>query len=330
MIEVKSVLRVGILLATVLTLAGCGAASSGEGGAGKGKTRSVEHALGKSEVPKEPKRIVDLSGGAGVDRLLTLGIVPVASWGAPGDDTGAPAWFEDIDWPVGVSAGEIENVGVGEGVSVERVAQMEPDLIIGYDYSFDGVKEELCQIAACVGITPTNGPEWKESFRKTAEVVGREAEYREWLDSYESRLEELKSASEAEGKTVSLLWNGDPSAVRIYASGSQPGSIAEEAGFELPGIARVDDGTGVTSPNISLEKIPEVEADAIFVMTDFTGDPEAIEKFDSTYGARPLWGRLDAVREDRVYPVDIYLWTNGGPTGIRDAMLPKLFGAFES
>jgi ABC-type Fe3+-hydroxamate transport system substrate-binding protein len=38
---------------------------------------------------------------------------------------------------------------------------------------------------------------------------------------------------------------------------------------------------------------------------------------------------LDAVRNGRVYPVDLYLWTNGGPTGIEEVMLPRLFGVFE-
>jgi iron complex transport system substrate-binding protein len=320
---------VALFAALLLAVVGCSSAGDGASDGGRGETRLVEHALGKTRVPEDPKRVVDLAGGAGVDRLLTLGIVPVGSWGAPGDETGAPRWFADVEWPVEAEAQDIENVGTAEAVSVERVAALKPDLIIGYDYSFDGIYKELSRIAPSVGITPTNGPQWKESFRKTAEIVGREAEYREWEASYQERLKDLRSGSEANGETVSLVWNGDPSAVRIYASGSQPGAIVEEAGFKLPEIARVDDGTGVTSPNVSLEKIPELDADAIFVMTDLKQDPEALDEFDATYGASPLWERLDAVQNERVYPVDIYLWTNGGPTGIRDVMLPKLFGAFE-
>lgn len=315
------------LLVVVLALFGCGAENTNGGSEGE---RVVEHALGKSEVPRRPKRVVDLTGGAGVDRLLTLGMVPVASLGSPGAKTGAPEWFGDVEWPVDVAADDVKNVAnADETANLEKIAALEPDLIIGYDYSFDGIYKELSRIAPSVGITPTNGPEWKESFRNTAEVVGREAEYREWEADYQKRLEELRSGSEAEGETVSLVWNGDPSAVRIYARGSQPGAIVEEAGFELPEIARVDDGSGYTSPNLSLEKIPEADADAIFVMTDLAGDPEALDEFDTTYGASPLWRRLEAVRDGRVYPVDIYLWTNGGPTGIRDVMLPRLFGAFE-
>lgn len=330
MIGIKGGVRFVVLCWLVLlALSGCGGSSGGAQGDPAGETRLVENALGETRVPAEPRRIVDLAGGAGVDRLLTLGVVPVASYGAVGDRTGAPRWFEDVEWPVEVEAGQIENITTAEeSVDIEKIAALEPDLIIGYDYSFDGIREELSRIAPCVGITPTNGPEWKESFRKTAEAVGREDRYRAWLESYESRLEELRSRTAAEG-TVSLLWNGDPAAVRIYASGSQPGAIVEEAGFRLPEIARVDDGTGVTSPNVSLEKIPELDADAVFVMTDQEQAPEALEEFEATYGVNPLWRRLEAVREDRVYPVDIYLWTNGGPTGIRDVMLPKLFSAFE-
>ncbi len=50
---------------------------------------------------------------------------------------------------------------------------------------------------------------------------------------------------------------------------------------------------------------------------------------EGAYGASPLWERLEAVKRDRVYPVNIYLWNNGGPTGVRDVMLPELFGAFD-
>lgn len=327
MIWIKGRLSGAVLVAAMLALAGCGTGGARE--EGRVGTRLVEHALGESRVPEDPKRVVDLAGGAGVDRLLTLGIVPVGSWGAPGDETGAPRWFDDVEWPVEAEAGDIQNVGTAEAVSVEKIAALEPDLIIGYDYSFDGIYKEFARIAPSVGITPTNGPRWKESFRETAEAVNREAEYREWEAGYEERLEELRSRSQAEGETVSLVWNGDPAAVRIYARGSQPGAIVEEAGFGLPEIARVDDGTGYTSPNLSLEKVPEADADAVFVMTDLAGDPGALDEFDATYGASPLWRRLEAVQEGRVHPVDIYLWTNGGPTGIRDVMLPRLFGAFE-
>jgi iron complex transport system substrate-binding protein len=337
MIQIKNRLSAGtVLLLTVLAmlLVGCGGSGGAAGTASDAaapETRLVKHALGETEVPEEPKRIVNLTGGAGVDRLLTLGIVPVASLGAAGDETGVPRWFEDVDWPVEVRAEDIKNVATAEETAnIEEIAALEPDLIIGYDYSFDGIYDELSRIAPSVAITPTNGPEWKESFRKTAEVVGREEGYEEWLRSYEDRLRELRESTDAEGKAVSLLWNGDPSAVRIYASGSQPGAIVEEAGFRLPEIAQGDDGTGVTSPNVSLEKIPELDADAIFVMTDEKNDPGALDKFEATYGTSPLWERLKAVRNDRVYPVDIYLWTNGGPTGIRDVVLTELFAAFKA
>lgn len=173
------------------------------------QSRLVEHALGETEVPKDPKRVVDLAGGAGVDRLLTLGIVPVGSWVALGEETGAPRWFGDVEWPVEARAEDIENVGTAEEVSVEEVAAIRPDLIIGYDYSFDRIYGELSRVAPSVGITPTNGPEWKESFRKTATVVGREDRYERWLGTYEGRLDELRSGSRAgeepsrcSGKTI--------------------------------------------------------------------------------------------------------------------------------
>jgi len=70
-------------------------------------------------------------------------------------------------------------------------------------------------------------------------------------------------------------------------------------------------------------------ADAIFVMTGEERIPRRREDFEPTFGDNALWRRLDAVENGRVYPVEIYLWTNGGPAGIRDVMLPRMFAAFE-
>ncbi len=56
--------------------------------------------------------------------------------------------------------------------------------------------------------------------------------------------------------------------------------------------------------------------------------PEHYDRFlDETYGSNPLWGELEAVRNEMVFPVDTFFWTNGGPSVNTQVVLPDLFGA---
>lgn len=301
-------------------IAGCDGSG---GGSASGARRTVEHAFGRSEIPVSPRRIVDLTGGAGVDQLLTLGLVPKASWGDPAAPNGACEWFDEVDWPEDVAAGEIENVAGADGVNVEKVAATEPDLILGWEYAFDGILDRLEEIAPCVGITPVNGPKWEQGFEKVAKVLGREARYRRWRESYDARLGELRAGMDGspEDHTVSVLWNGDESAIYLYGKPSQPGSIVLDAGFRMPELAGIYD-------QISTEQFPEIDADAIFVMTNRKDIPERREDFRPTFADNELWQNLEAVKNGRVFPVEIYTWTNGGPTANRDVLLPQLFGVF--
>jgi iron complex transport system substrate-binding protein len=235
-----------------------------------------------------------------------------------------PLWYEEAEFPVEVAPGDIEHLGEAGEPSIEKIAALNPDLIVGWDYQVEETYDQLSEIAPTVGVSPTNGPEWKESFRGVAEAVGREEEYKEYLQSYDERLRELRSELEGEPSdyTATVLWNFDDSAIWLYGEPSQPGSIVLDAGFRMPEIARIYD-------EISTERFPEVDADAIFVMAGEERIPRRREDFEPTFGDNALWRRLDAVENGRVYPVEIYLWTNGGPAGIRDVMLPQMFAAFE-
>lgn len=136
-------------------------------------------------------------------------------------------------------------------------------------------------------------------------------------------MEELwKTVGDPAEYTVSILWNGDESAIYLYGEPSQPGSIALDAGFRMPELARIYD-------QISTEQFSEVDADAIFVMTDRDRIPARREDFQPTFGENELWRNLEAVKNGRVYPVEIYTWTNGGPTANRDILLPQLFAPFQ-
>ena len=82
----------------------------------------VEHAMGKTEVPANPKRVVILTN-EGTEALLELGVKPV---GAVKSWTGDP-WYPHIKDKMK----DVKVVGDEGQVNVETIASLKPDLIIG-------------------------------------------------------------------------------------------------------------------------------------------------------------------------------------------------------
>ena len=83
---------------------------------------TVEHAMGKTEVPANPKRVVILTN-EGTEALLELGVKPV---GAVKSWTGDP-WYPHIKDKMK----DVKVVGDEGQVNVETIASLKPDLIIG-------------------------------------------------------------------------------------------------------------------------------------------------------------------------------------------------------
>lgn len=83
---------------------------------------TIEHAMGKTEVPANPKRIVILTN-EGTEALLTLGITPV---GAAESPTGNPWYPHTKD-----KLKDVKTVGTELQPNVEAIASLKPDLIIG-------------------------------------------------------------------------------------------------------------------------------------------------------------------------------------------------------
>lgn len=290
--------------------------------------RLVRHPLGETRVPLEPQRVVTLIPGGGVDYLLTYGIVPVAA--ADYRDFGfaasaRPFYYDLVDYPAGVEADTIVGLGCCAGsYSIERIVAAQPDLIIGWTYQMEDIYEQLSGIAPTVALEPYNGPDWIEAGRVMAAVLGREVEHDAWLAEWQAALTSLRAEyGDPNGMRVTIVNAFDPAKLRMYGSASQPGQIARAAGFQVTEPPAGYDA----SVGISVELLPTIDADVIFVTTNFF-KPEDWERFENeTYGNAALWRQLKAVQAGRVYPVDTFFWTNGGPAANTQLVLPDLFRA---
>jgi len=143
MIEIKKFLSTCAVLATILAISiGCGGGAGGGGSEGNGggeesATRTVEHAMGESEVPEEPERVVVLDTGE-LDSAVSLGVTPVGAVEAvPGE--GFPSYLEGVEG--------VEIVGTIEEPNLETISTLEPDLILSSNLRHEGIYDQLSQIA---------------------------------------------------------------------------------------------------------------------------------------------------------------------------------------
>ena len=260
--------------------------------------------MGETEVEGTPKRVVVLDTGE-LDSAMSLGVTPVgAVEGVEG--LGLPSYLE--------GTGEIENVGTIEEPNLEKIATLEPDLILSSKLRHEQIYDQLSQIAPTV-FTETTGVTWKQNFEKHAEAVNRSDEAKEVMAGYEDRLEQFKNTiGERLGETQVSVVRFLPGETRIYQKESFIGTVLEDAGLPRPPSQDVDEFAIL---NVSEEEIPKMDGDALFVTVYGVPEGSTEEKITSD----PLWQKLEAVRQDRVYEVSDDLWMLGiGPTAAEDVV----------
>lgn len=180
-LNIQDITRRGFLIGagSLLVLApyGCGT-KSGEGGEEpSGETRTVEHALGKTEVPVNPQRIATFTQFE-LEYALALGLEQrlVTAQSAATLQVG---FLER-------QRRELDAVSTGDSTepSIEAAAAQSPDLIVSRSGYIEQIYDELSQIAPTVGLPTTT--EWKEPFRFFARVVGERERGEEVLSAYEA------------------------------------------------------------------------------------------------------------------------------------------------
>ncbi len=307
------------VLAAALFVAACGDSSSDADGASSSSSDSsgpitVTDDLDRTvELDGPAKRVVSLEWEA-TENVLALGVEPVGV----GDG--------DIyrDW---VAAGEpipadTESVGTRGEPSVEKVAALQPDLIVAGTTAAETNLDQFEKIAPVVvfDIAPKPGSGDTEWDRMEAEVerlgtlLGKEDEADELLADLDTTLEEQAARVEEAGATgqslaiVQAYTDGKPSA-RLFDDGALLVETAKRIGLE-----NAYDGEpqqwGMTT--VGLEGLRQVaEADWLVTLTLPEDDP-----FVDTWSKNPAYQAFPVVKADHVVPVGGDTWTWGGPLSV--------------
>jgi iron complex transport system substrate-binding protein len=256
--------------------------------------RTITHARGTTRLERKPERVVVLDTGE-IDAVLALGIVPVGSATPNGI---VPSYLQPQ------LAGST-NVGSLDGLRLEAIAALDPDLILGSQLRVDALYDQLSAIAPTVlSIRP--GFPWKENLLLAGAALGEETKATELLNEYQRRADAIRERF-PQPPTISLL-RFMPERIRLYGNLSMIGVVLKDVGLPRPANQNIEDLAAEISP----ERISEADADWVFYSSYGPKDGTA----EGSVVGGELWNRLGAVQRGTARPVDDEVWFLGlGPIG---------------
>ncbi|GAB2460034.1 iron-siderophore ABC transporter substrate-binding protein [Nocardioides hungaricus] len=279
------------VLAVAPVLAACGddGGTSGSPTTGSGGPTeeaafpvTIKHKYGETTVESAPKRVVCV-GYLEQDTLLALGIVPV----------GVTYWFGDEKLQ-GVYPWAQEYLGDAElptvlkdtnGIDIEKVASLAPDLIIG---QYTGMTEAEYKKLSAMGVPVVAqsgdyadyGTPWEEMALTVGTAVGQPKRTQEVIDGVTKRIADEAAANPGfKGQTAAVItpYQG----LFIYGPEDPRSRMLVDLGFDLhPVITTADDSEFGIS--LSAERTSDLGDIGVAVWIDIAADKQVQQIFEGT------------------------------------------------
>jgi ABC-type Fe3+-hydroxamate transport system substrate-binding protein len=313
----RSHLLGGLVVALTLTTAACGAdvepAPAGSA-ASAGEPVTIEGVNGSVELERPAERVVALEWTYAED-LVAAGVQPAGVADVAGYDewVGAPALDESVT-----------DVGTRQEPSLESIAALEPDLIVGVQFRHEPILEQLEAIAPTVLFNPypagdgapTQLEEMEQTFREIATAVGREEQAEEVLQEMEETFAdaaEQLAAADLPTERVALAQGFTAEqvpTVRMFTDNAMAVEILGQLGLEnaWPGEP---DPYGFTA--VDVEALTQV-GDTMFLYIA----PAEDNIFTGALADNQVWQNLPFVAADRVRALDEATWLFGGPLSAQE------------
>lgn len=251
---------------------------------------TIEHLKGETTFESVPENIVVLDVQY-LDHMLALGERPVGTVFAE-TDNGLPDYLGD-------QPGDVTLLGTYLEPNIEETLSVEPDLIIATD-SHEGIYDQLTSIAPTVMFDRME--DWQTILREFGMILDHSDEAEQLIDDYNEKVEELRTvfAENMQDETVAMIRPRDDM-IRLHTTAHRTSEILyNDLGLTPPEMA---EDSSDTSTMISLEVIPDLEADHLFLLQDDTNAELTAQFQDSS-----IWQGLSAVQSDQVYEKNTALW----------------------
>ena len=241
---------------------------------------TIEHKYGSTTLEKAPARVVCV-GLTEQDALLALGIVPVAVTKWFGDAPGyifpwAERLLGDADLP--------EVLEDTNGVEIEKVAALQPDLIIG---QYSGLTKKDYELLAAIAPTVAQpgdyadyGAPWDEMAMNIAKAVGQPAAMQTIVDDVKKQLADAAAAHpEFQGQTAAVVTPYE--GLFVYGPEDPRSRMLVDLGFTFPSEVFGSD-MDEFGESLSTERVSDLDQVGVAVWLDYESDQSAKKVFEQT------------------------------------------------
>jgi iron complex transport system substrate-binding protein len=254
--------------------------------------RVIRHAFGVTRVPLNPQRIVALGEEGLLSDLLDAGLRPIAA---------------SVNVPEAVpliSAAELEGIELFPSAAqpnLERIAALQPDLIIGGRFFLEEAGyAELSRLAPTVALDASDP---RRSYIETLTVFGMAEQAASDVAALEQAIAAAGAQLRAAPGSVSFatIYPGATLAVWVDGPTSAP-VLARELGLDVRPAATELRGIRNGRAFLSNEQITLLDGERLILLQSATveGEAAAIAEFQ----AQPLWNQLPAVQKGAVSTLD--------------------------
>lgn len=329
--RLRSVAPYAALLVAALFLTACGddgsasddEPSTTESAAAGAFPVTVPHKYGETVVPEAPERVVSV-GLTEQDVLLQLGVVPVAVTEWYGEQPQATwPWAHDL-----LEGAEPEVLSTSNGFEFEKIAALEPDLIIGTNA---GMTEKDYELFSAIAPTVTSvegsldyfSP-WQDQVLQVARGLGREADGQALVDQTEAAYADVAAAHPEWADLTASFSQGGPSdgQLYVYPAGLNTDFLTELGFTMTPGLEEYAPDEG-SQALISAENVGLIEADVVVWATESAEQFEELQAF-GTVGTLPAVAEGRSVYTDETLAGAIYFLTPLSLEYVLERLTPML------
>ncbi|NEW06354.1 AraC family transcriptional regulator [Paenibacillus sp. SYP-B3998] len=267
------------------------AASDPQDAAFRRSLRTIIHLKGELLLQRQPEKIAVLDPQF-MDHMLALGEQPAGSVMVTGDLSSFPEYL------IG-RLRAVQALGTMDEPDLEALRALAPDLIICTEFQ-KNIYGSLTHIAPTIMLERNR--DWRETLRTIGRIMGKKLEAEQVIQQYKRKISGLKSllAAKLHGQSVTMIRPRD-NTIRLHTCAHRTAAILySDLGLHPPKLA-VDRKR--TSSMISLEGLPELDADHYFILTD-----NKFKAWSDEIQTTTTWKSLRAVQQHHVYHAKASIW----------------------
>lgn len=206
------------------------------------------------------------------------------------------------------------DVGNTWEMSAEALLEVHPDLVVSATW-YPEANEYAQSIAPTIVIDFDIAKSWLEGFDLIAQLTGRTSERDALLAQIDERLTTLRGLLAEKGlsdQTFSVSVIDSPAQIWTFTDLNFGAQLALQAGLTFPDAVPTSEEAsllpdGAYAVPISLELLPTVDADHIFLFTNSGSDA------DVEFFANPVWQSFASTNPDRIHFLDGEYWVRDNP-----------------